>query len=99
MSLNWWSQQEDRHYVVKGEKNLQQGYRIINPNFPQSFKIRMIHQAQGRRPEGVINILFRVVNKYHEKKVRLILMSESIWALKIYGYSVVMSFSWHCTRA
>lgn len=41
----------------------------INPNFPRSFKIRMIYQAQGGRPEGVINILFRVVNKYHEKKL------------------------------
>lgn len=29
----------------------------------------MIHQAQGGRPEEVINISLKVVNKYHEKKL------------------------------
>ena len=73
MSLNWWSQQDIRYYEVKEEK-LQHRYRIINPNFPQFLKIRVIHQAQGRRPEGVINMLFKAVNKYHEEK-----LNETWW--------------------
>lgn len=54
---------------LKEKKKLQHGYRIINLNFPQFLKIRVIHQTQGRRPEGVINMLFKVVNKYHEEKL------------------------------
>lgn len=49
------------------KRELQREYRIINPNFPQPFKIRTFHQAQ-RRPEESKKRTVKS-DKYHEKKL------------------------------